>query len=408
VTATLSFWSNEILDPGFHGASLSAVIAATALFLRTFGTQRPSILVLAGFALLCAGLVMSNRYLSISLVLPMALVAALVRQARPSRMTIILTILAATVTGFAALHFLNASTFYRLMAPGVHPRLDEFESISWWKGRLPKELRELLSSSPRNQILFGLAVLGTATLYGTWLYFREASVTSVFALRRMAFALITALSALCAITFEIVMVDDSGAWRYRYLIIPFCLALFVLCAAATTRFGSGRHTNLVLATLTILFVAVALIARVTNLSNLAYEAHFRDDLAALSALLAKHDGNTKHTGLANYWPANEISVRDESFWIAPMSERDYMLYNDNAWDICGKEFTFILIWDVRPWPNVDTVVSRLGPPLATAKMDLGRFKQVQILFYEPARIDEGIVQPALAQSKLLFPGFHCS
>ena len=415
VTAELSYWSRWIMSPGYTGASLCAVIAVAALFLTSFGAHRPNFVHLAGSVCLCICLVTSYRYLAISIMLPMMLTAVLVDQGRRQRVTLLLTVLVATGAAFVALRFLNSSNFCRLVAPGAHPTLGDLETVGWWMGRLPKEVHELAHATNRGQITFGLAVLGLGALHGFRLWFCGPDEHSVLGLRRHAFALLTANSAILAATFVAIVVDDQGSWRYRYLVIPFCLTVVSVCACTNTwvEFDLKRRAKLVAVSLSALFLVVTFYERITNTNNPIYEKRFRDDLDRLSKLLTEHDGSGKHNGLGGYWLANEVAVRDENVWVAPITnDASYLGYNDNAWDICAKEFSFILVsWvpntDSRQ-PNVDDIIRRLGPPSSVQSMEeLGRFKQVQILFYEPNRIDKAIVQPAIAGFTAEFPNFRC-
>ena len=148
-------------------------------------------------------------------------------------------------------------------------------------------------------------------------------------------------------------------------------------------------------------------------SSRKYEAQFRTDLTQLSRLLANHDGMTIHNGFANYWIANEVSVRSADIKIVTgltlVDQPNYWLYSNNAWELCSKrDFSFILVQEERGQRNVDAIVNQIGPPSSRQRIQLGRFGTLQILFYDPELLDKVIVQPGRAAARNQFPNFQCS
>jgi hypothetical protein len=296
VTTTLAFWSFQIMSPGYHGGSLSMVITVTALFLTNIQRDRMNHFLLFAFALVCTLLVMSNRYLMICCMVPLLVTALWTTQDRRRQIVMISATLFSIAAGLEVLHLLNSSNFYRLVASGKQPSFNEFLSWMWWKGRIPKELRELTEAWRRNQIILGLFIMAVAMIWGFWPVFRRPDKNPI-ALQR-TFRLIAATSMVCGILFVVVMVDDHSDWRYRYLTIPFCLAVITLSTVAIYSFNFKKQFWLVAA-----FVSVSSLIIVSVwLSNGFWRR--------ISALLADHHSVTIHNWLASYWAANEeVSVR---------------------------------------------------------------------------------------------------
>ena len=300
VTTTLSFWSFNIMAPGYHGGSLSMVIALTALFLINVKVERINHLFLFAFALICTLLVMSNLYLVVCLMVPLLITALLATQDRRRQIMLFSTTLLSTAIGLALLNLLNSSNFYRLVGTeeqhnvaAVHDLL----SLSWWGGRIPKELRELANAWRRDQIIISLVTMGAVTIWGFWLPFLRSDRNSILALHRI-FRFIVAISTICAVLFVVVMVDDVNDWRYRYLVIPFCLAIIALSTIAVYPFGYSQRAWFMVVGLSVLSVIMASVW----LSN--------DITSRVLSLLADPDGMTTGSWFTNYWIANqEVSVR---------------------------------------------------------------------------------------------------
>ena len=275
------------------------VIAATALFLMNIKAERINYLFLFAFALICTFLVMSNRYLVVCLMVPLLIAALSVTQDRRRRIVLVSATLLSTAAGLEILHLLNSSNFYRLVASEDSrlASLHDFLSLIWWEGRIPKELRELANAWRRNQIILGLAIMGAVTIWGFWLPFRKSDRNSTLTLRRI-FRLIVAVSTICAVLFVAVMVDDVSDWRYRYFVIPFCLAVIALSAIAVYPFDFKRRAW---------FVAVGFSVLSLMLASVWLS---KDIPSRILSLLADHDGMTIHNWFADYWTANEmVSVR---------------------------------------------------------------------------------------------------
>ena len=409
VTAILSFWSFWIMAPGNHGGSLSAVIVAIALFLMTLKSDRTNHLFLFAFALICTFLVMSNRYLVVCLMVPLLIAALSATQDRQRQIVLVWATLLSTTAGLIALRLLNHFYFYRMMAGGRHPSLDDLLSLIWWEGRIPKELRELANSTPRHQIILGFIIIGAVTIWGFFgVSFRKADKNSTFTLRR-SFGLIIASSAVCAVLFVTVMVDDTGAWRYRYCVIPFCLAVIALSVIAVYPFGFKRQEWIAAGCMSVLALIISSASLSFDISARTYEARFQSDLRQLSSVLASHDGITIHNGFANYWIANEVSVRSADIKVLAIGELDYRLYNNNAWELCrNRSFSFILVWEKKDQsPTLSAVINQMGPPLSRQIIQLGRFGPVHLLFYDPELLDKVIVQPGRAIARHKFSHFQC-
>jgi hypothetical protein len=411
VTGILSFWSFWIMAPGNHGGSLSAVIVAIALFLMTIKADRTYHLLLFIFALICTFLVMSNRYLVVCLMVPLLIAALSATQGRLRQIVLIWATLLSTAAGLIALRLLNLGIFdfYRLIAGGRHPSLDDFLSLIWWEGRIPKERLELVNSTPLHQIILGLVVIGAVTIWGfLGVSFKKANENSTLTLRR-SFGLIIASSAVCAVLFVTVMVDDTGAWRYRYFVIPFCLSVIGLSAIVVYPFGFKRQEWIAAGGMSVLVLIISSASLAFNISARTYQARFQSDLRQLSRVLASHDGMTIHNGFANYWIANEVSVRSADIKVLAIGELYYGLYNNNAWELCrNRKFSFILVWEEKDQsPTLTAVINQIGLPLSRQIIQLGRFGPVHLLFYDPELLDKVIVQPGRAVARHKFSHFQC-
>jgi hypothetical protein len=412
VTTTLSFWSFHLMAPGYHGGSLSMVITVTALFLMNVKAERINYPSLFAFVLICMLLVMSNRYLLVCLIAPVLMAALLAAPDRRRQTVLVLATLLSTAAGLEVVRLLNSSNFYRLVKPGNRPLLHDFLTLIWWQGRIPKELRELADAWQRDQIILGLAIMAAAMIWGLWLPLRRSDdKNSTFGLPRI-FRLIVAISILCTVLFVIVMVDDVGDWRYRFFTVPFCLSLIALSAVAVYSFSFKRRAWLVAVCLPTLSLMMAAVWFSLDNCGRTYKVQFQSDLRQLSRLLTDHDGMTVHKGIANYWIANEVSVRSADINVLTglnlENEPGYWLYNDNAWELCdNRDFSFILVQEGRDQPNMDPIVKELGLPSSSQRIQLGRFGSVQVLFYDADLLDKEIIQPARAAARRKFPTFQC-
>jgi hypothetical protein len=412
VTTTLSFWSFHLMAPGYHGGSLSMVITVTALFLMNVKAKRINYPSLFAFALICMLLVMSNRYLLVCLMAPVLMAALLAAPDRGRQTVLVLATLLSTAAGIEVLHLLNSSNFYRLVKPGNRPSLHDFLTLLWWQGRIPKELRELANAWRRDQIILGLATMAAAMIWGFWLPLRRSDdKNSTFGLP-LIFRLIVAISILCTVLFVIVMVDDVGDWRYRFVTVPFCLSLIALSAVAVYSFSFKRRAWFVAVCLPTLSLMMAALWFSLDTCGRIYKVQFQSDLRQLSRLLTDHDGMTVHKGIANYWIANEVSVHSADINVLTglnlENELGYWLYNDNAWELCdNRDFSFILVQEGSDQPNMDPIVKEIGPPSSSQRIQLGRFGSVQVLFYDAELLDKEIIQPARAAARRKFPNFQC-
>ncbi len=409
VTAALSYWSFWIVAPGNHGGSLCAVIAATALFLMYVKAERTNYALLFAFVLICAFLVMSNRYLVVSFMTPLLLAALASTQDRRRQVILVSATLLSTAAGLGVWHVLGSSHFYRLVAPGGQPSLHDALSWTWWEGRVPRELREFAAAPRQIQILFGLAVMCVAPVWSFWLLLRKPDGNSTIMVLRV-FTLIVASSTIAAVMFVAVMVDDVGEWHYRYFVVPFCLAIIALSASAAPFLASPRQAWLVIVSLPALSVTIASISLSLSMARPTYATQLRGDLTQLSHLLAEYDGMTTHNGLANYWIANEVSVRSANINVLPLNDREpfiYRPYNNNAWELCRNvEFSFVL-WEDNDQPGLGAIIKQLGPSLSHQRIQLGRFGPVQVLFYDPKLLEKAIAQPGRAAARREFPHFKC-
>src|SRR5262249_33139625 len=114
---------------------------------------------------------------------------------------------------------------------------------------------------------------------------------------------------------------------------------------------------------------------------------------------------TVHKGIANYWIANEVSVRSANINVLTAG---YGFLATNAWELCdNRDFSFILVDEERDQPNMDPIVKEIGPPSSSQRIQLGRFGSVQVLFYDAELLDKKIIQPARAAARSTFPNFQC-
>jgi hypothetical protein len=388
------------------------VITVTALFLMNVKAERINYPSLFAFALICMLLVMSNRYLLVCLIAPVLTAALLAAPDRRRETVLVWATLLSTAAGLEVLRLLNSSNFYRLVKPGNRPLLHDFLTLIWWQGRIPKELRELADAWQRDQIILGLAIMVAAMIWGFWLPLRRSGdKNSTFGLQRI-FRLIVAISIFCTVLFVIVMVDDVGDWRYRFFTVPFCLSLIALSAVAVYSLSFKKRAWLVAVCLPTLSLMMAAVWFSLDICGRTYQVQLQSDLRQLSRVLTDHDGMTVHKGIANYWIANEVSVRSADINVLTglnlENEPGYWLYNDNAWELCDKrDFSFILVQEGRDQPNMDPIVKEIGPPSSSQRIQLGRFGSVQVLFYDAELLDKEIIQPARAAARRKFPTFQC-
>jgi hypothetical protein len=404
VTTFIPFWSYGGTAPGIHGGSLSAVIVSIALFSLIVNSDRIHLVLVLIFMTILTLLVMSNRYLVVCVVLPLIMSAQLIVDRANIRRGIILSTIIAMVAGLLLLHALNSSYLYRLVAPGSQPSLADVISPEWWIYRLPKEAIAFAVITERGQVLLGLCVMLTAMMSTVWQRWHP----NQFIIDNDAiFAMTSAISTILAILFIIVMVDDEGGWRYRYLIVPFFLSVFAL-ATKTVPLLCIRRTYLPYVLLSVACITFAGVVLTFDTSTQAREAKFQTELTQLSSVLAGHDGMSFHSGFGDYWTANDVSVRSPNISILAIGDPDVYLYNTNGFELCGnREFSFIILREDGEWPGADTIIKNLGLPLSRQTLRLDGFEKALLLFYNPKVIDKLVVQPGKAAVRRAFPNFEC-
>jgi hypothetical protein len=404
ITTFIPFWSFGVTAPGIHGGSLSAVIVSIALFTFIANSERMHLIPVVILMAILALLVMSNRYLVVCVVLPLIMSAQLVVDRANVRHGIILSIIISTACGLLLLHLLNFSYFYHLVAPGNQPSLADVLSLKWWIHRLPKEVIAYGRATARAQVFLGLSVMLTAVMITFW---QGRRLNSLFSNREAAFKITSAISTILAILFIIVMVDDEGDWRYRYLIVPFFLSVFALSAMVVPLLRAGR-TYLSYVLLSVACITSAGVALTFDTSTRALEAKFQIELTQLSSVLAAHDGMGFHSGFGDYWTANDVNVRSANIRILAIGDQDAHLYNTNGLELCEtREFSFVILREDDEWPGVDTIIKNLGLPLSRQTIRLDGFEKALVLFYDPNVIDKLVVQPGKAAVRRVFPNFEC-
>ncbi len=413
IAVVFPFWDTWIMAPGNHGGSIPAVLIVISIFLLDARRNRYGTLLTALYILMCAGLVMANRYLALIVIIPLFMCGLIVRQTWFDKVLASAETCLAASLGFVAFYALNTSHFFRLVAAGHHPPFEDATSMAWWFGRFYKELDQIGSVTNKAQILAGVVIIALAIAYGTSRLIASKLAGNKLAGKmdaQAALAVFVAASGLISFLFVLVIVDDQGDWHYRYLTVPLTISMFALAAAAIRIPSSMRRACLVAPFVMLVPATYILLSGSSNYAAAAdYEKSFRQDVDRLSIVLMQHDHRTVHSGLANYWIANEVTARAPNIRLLSVGNGlVYRPYNNNAAELCHADVSFVLVYAPLDEPNGDPRVDlSVFPPQTSTSLKLGRFGIVKVLFYDSGVLDDRVVKPALAAARREFPSFSC-
>jgi hypothetical protein len=403
IAVLLPFWDSEIMLPGNHGGSIPLVLIVFSILLLDVRQNRYRYLLFSAYILLCAGLVMANRYLALVVIVPLFICALLLKRSCVEKVLASASTLFAALLGFLALHELNSSRFFHLVAPGHHPSFGDASSISWWVSRPYKELHQIVSATDGAQLLAGLVIIAFAIAYGTFRLFSSRRAGKMEG--ETALATFASASGIISLLFILIMVDDSGDWHYRYLTVALTISTFLMAAAAITR-PSGIQIVYLIAPLVMLLPASYMLLSSSTSYAIDYERSFREDIDHLSSVLMLHDHRAAHVGLTHYWIANEVTARAPNIQLLSVvgSGLVYWPYNNNSAELCHINVSFILVQPSIGEPRVDPLVF---PPQSSTSLKLGRFGIVNLLFFDDGFLDDRIVRPARAAARREFSSFNC-
>lgn len=425
LTTLSSYWCGWFLEPGGHGTGLSACLAVVALAL---GLNRAPRLNVAGALLLVGAgalLIASNRYLLVGLFLPLLIAfgaAALRRRlgrggagkegARGPILAVLGCLVAAMVLGALAWRAMEHLSWYRVTGGGSFPPIDPLNPWPWLRQQVVKTVVDLnVTGGEPRQIRYGLVLLFAAGL--------TASLTALGIVRRgrpgeaaetrLVLALFTAAAALCAVAFVLVMAVETGPYRYRYLTVPLGFGVVYLAARLAglpllTRGGQGW-----IAAVLVALLATALF-RLSERQGTAEGNRALDrGVVRLEQALRARSPATPLKGFADYWMAHDVTVRSSLVHLLSMKvdEPRVTPYNNNAAELCGEGFFFVLHDRHRDEPRRSTIVGGLGEPQAVESVSVGRYAEVDILYYDPRTLRERLIEPSRDEARRLFPRFRC-
>lgn len=426
LTLVSPFWCGWFLEPGGHGTGLSACIGLLALALwinKAGGLNWPA---LAAFVVGSALLVASNRFMLVGFFVPLAVAlaagAAWRRVGAPKhgaavRSPLFVLVGCTALAGLAGLllwHLLGTLSWYRMTAGGSFPDLPSVSSLGrWLSARVNKEWADLArDDGETRQIRPTVAILVALVPAALFDALRLARVRQRASIdeNRLMFAAFTAFSVLGGLFFVFVMAVETGPYHYRYLTIPFGLALAYL-AALVVPFGAalGRFEAA---------AAVALLAGVVGVSVYRLDERageinanrvLEERAGALERALRRHSSAPVMRGFAEYWEAHDLTLRAEDVHMVnvEVDRLRFGRYNSNANELCHDDFFFVL-WNAREnQPKREAIVNTLGEPAEIETLDLGRYPQVEIFFYDPKVLQRKLVDPSIAAVRELYPAFKC-
>lgn len=425
------FWDRWIFTPGNHGSGLPVCFASLAIALRMNGNRRVTLLGACGFVLAATLVMASNRYLLICLLLPFLIavpVVALVRfrtrttnrglpftgRASGSLASLIALTAISAISGYLTWRIVGALPWHRTVALGRTPVLPSSHYLGWLKSRFGKELLELGGALGQSwDITLGFAVVLATIPAALFLLRRLASEPQPTGLveNRTIFGLTAAFSGLLSGAFILIMVDDAGDWHYRFLTVPVILAV-VLLASLPVRWqpfaGPGRRTAAAMAVPLLLLALTAYASDIRKRIYAPEERALEQSVRQLAQVIESRSPGYAR-GLSDYWRANDVSARSNSLRVATVDETGrFFFYNNDASDVCNHDYSFILHDLRRDLPRRDAIVSRLGEPDRVAQVELGRYGDIEILYYDPGVLDREILDPAKQAAAELFPTLKCA
>jgi hypothetical protein len=422
-----TYWPIWVLLPGFHGGGLPICLFALALILPVaagingLGAGR-----LLAFLVLVSLVVAANRYLLIVFVLPLLgamgieAVRVLAGSARESTtttdfrlniMTTAATVAATGILGMGLWCALANFSWTARITGGRYPDFPGSHYARWISERISKEIFEISTlSSDRATIVSAIAFLVVTSLMACWSVRYPHSDDSAQQRLYRIFSLFVAFSAAGGLAFVLIMVDDQGPWHYRYLTIPVMFSFIWMIWRCWLR--SGERTRRMLRAgcyAMIVCIAGIIVYRVPQAPEGAREIAFREGIGRLESRLTTRSRSGLLRGFSNYWIANEVTARSHQIRISIMEDSAlrYRFYLNNADELCANDFFFILVDRAHNEPSYDLIVSAYGPPTSAESIDLGRYPQVDILYYEPPVLDRAILAPARIAARDMFPNLRC-
>jgi hypothetical protein len=422
-----TYWPIWVLLPGSHGGGLPICLFALALILPVaagingLGAGR-----LLAFLVLVSLVVAANRYLLIVFVLPLLgamgieAVRVFAGSARESttttdfRLNIMTTATTVAATGIFGMGLWRALANFSWTVRTTENHYPDFPNghyARWISERFSKEILEISAlHSDRATILSAIAFLVVTSLMACWSVRYPHSDDAPQQRLNRIFSLFVAFSAASGLAFVLIMVDDRGPWHYRYLTIPVMFSFIWMIWRCWLRSGERTHRILRVGCYAmILCIAGIIVYRVPRAPEGAREIAFRDAIGQLESRLTTRSRSGLMRGFANYWIANEVTARSHQIRISIMEDSAprYRFYLNNADELCANDFFFILVDHAHNEPSYDLIVSAYGLPTSTESIDLGRYPQVDILYYEPPVLDRAILAPARIAARDMFPNLRC-
>jgi MFS family permease len=431
VTLASPFWCGWFLEPGGHGTGLSACIGLLALALWMNKTRDLNWVALGAFAVSAALLIASNRFMLVGFFLPLIFAIAVGAGARrflgseaetgreqslwQDRLLILIacTVIAAAA-GLVLWQVLNTVSWYRMTAGGSFPDVPNISNLGTWvTARIEKELSDLARDDgethdirPAVAFLFAIvpvAIVDAVRIAGT-------RTRSRLDENRLMFSAFTAASVLGGLFFVFVIAVESGPYHYRYLTIPFGLALvYAGSFLVPVSYRLGRLQGLALVALLVAILGVATYRLDERQGQILSNRALQSGVGALEAALRKHSSAPIMRGFAEYWEAHDLTLRSDQVHMVnvEVDRLRFGLYNNNATELCHNDFFYVL-WNAREnQPKREAIISSLGEPAETEPVNLGRYTDVQIFYYDPKVLQAKLVEPSLEAVRRLYPAFKC-
>jgi hypothetical protein len=404
VTASLYFWRVWTLDPGNHGGALCIVFLLLALSLRMGARPAQKPAAFSAFVIAGALAVLSNRYLAVCFLAPLALASLPVRASWQARASQAAAPVAACLAGLLAQKYLNHSFFYSLVAPAREPDFSRARTLAWLAGRISKETSAAWGTDHQLALATGLLLLVAAAAYAIAAFLPARAPGRNDEGAHIA-GIVAGISALACLLFMIVMVEDEGSWRYRYMTVPFWLSALLAVIWVHSRIHGPAQRGLIFLAAFLFPISLAYSYASGKIEQTReYVARLDREVSILAKELASQPGAEAPSGLANYWPTHEIAAYSGKLSLLPLNGDGFYNYNNNSLDLCNKRLSFVLNWDT---PGRGAILNLLGEPLAVRRADVGKFKNIEVMFYEPATLEERVLKPARQKAKAQFPGFNC-
>lgn len=426
------FWDGWLLNPGNHGTGLPVCFACLALVVGMGRQRRFSPAAAALFLMAAALVVAANRYLTIVFIAPL-LVALLVvwlvecvsskdadethKRTRSIFPRLAALTAIAGLLGHVGWSLLSAAGWHKLVAPGGMPDLPRSDPIDWAARRLDTFFVQLAATQKETwDVLIAMAVLAIAVAAAVVIViraFRDARNPGA-ATGPSLLALFALASALLALAFEVIAIDSSGTWQFRFQAVSTAFAVVFLASLLPWPAVVLRHHGLVTAAALVAVLAAAGVAGAARKPPVvAQEAFFRTAIAQLEQIIGEHaEAPPPYRGYSEYWVANEVTSRSGILRVETLQPvkpvMEYRFYNNNAARLCDPGYFFVLHNGGIDEPRRATILAALGEPIRTVSTPvLAGYHGVTILFYDPALLKTRIADAAKTEARRLFPDFGC-